>query len=109
MPTSEGKYKLSYDIGAGPITQEEALATGRGACDDIVIISVIREESGATSDLLLSMNGDTHDELSSIDLFKRWVTMAARLENEDLPNWASALVALTLDRARAHLTKNRDG
>lgn len=68
-PNTEGKTEKELNADPRPI----------GACDAIIVHSILFQEDGSRSELIISMDGETGDELSDNELFKSWTMLTARL------------------------------
>lgn len=51
-------YKMWYNLGAGPITKEQALERGLGAADEVILCSVLSDDDGGASYLWCSGTQD---------------------------------------------------
>lgn len=78
------RYKVCYRIDYEPKgkTPEEIMAANLGATDVLILISIIKEESGATSTAILSLDGETGGKASADDKFKSWIHMAKDLSED---------------------------
>lgn len=76
---SERRYPLTYDIRAEdpPLAREE-IEAGRGACDAIVLLSLLypTDGGGGFSMRVLSKDGRTADEVSEAELFNCWARLS---------------------------------
>ena len=78
------KYKLRYKIERKPegFTVDEAKAMskeGYGACDAVLLASIIFPEDGSYSLFFIGEDGRTDTELSDHEWFKVWSMLAKRL------------------------------
>ena len=79
------KYKITYAVDNNQeIVGEDVRKKGLGACDQIIIHSIILPPDGSRSELIVSSDG-TGKELSSNDYFKSLFGLAHMLsQREDL-------------------------
>ncbi len=79
---SDKSYTIKYKIEAGLFSKQEvADEENIGLCDAIIVHSLIFHEDGVRSEVLLSCDGKTKEELSDDQLFKSWVIMSLNLSN----------------------------
>lgn len=90
-------YKTQYTIANKPLTQDE-LQEGQGACDDIIIHSIILPPDGSYSHYLVSQKGESGKELDGNELFKAWLMMCRTLtDNESVPSAKRQLCQMVWD------------
>lgn len=89
---AEHKYKLAYQVERRPEgMSKEQLETfeGRwdpkktGACDAMLIASVLYPEDGSLSVLFIGHDGRTDTELADIEWWKVWTMLTRRLANSE--------------------------
>jgi len=106
-------YKLLYDI-----TVEEKgvlkkdIPEGMGACDALLISSVIYPADGSFSINFISVDGQTNTDMTFDELFKIWAIMANMLsEHKNATPGKAALCNQVFDVIRAALIayKRSDG
>ena len=103
------KYPLTYDLRAEdpPLTRAEleaagvvlsplGVATGRGACDAAILLSLTYPEDGSFAMLLVSKDGRTGDVLPDAEIFKCWALLAKRLAESRTLHPAKRELARTL-------------
>ena len=89
-------YALTYDIRAEkePLAAERVEELKRGGCDSMLFVSVLHLDGqedmldGATSSLVMGINGYTGRGLTALEVFQIWTSIAERLEcqlPEDTP------------------------
>lgn len=86
-------YECVYEIKprAG-MTADEVKTAGLGACDAVVIHSILFTADGGRSEVIVSVDGKTGDPLPAIELWKSWVMMALHLsEATDLDDGKKSL------------------
>jgi hypothetical protein len=86
MARDSSRYPITYRVEhhEEPWTRAQVLDAGRGACDAIVTVSIIRCEHGV-SQLVVSLDGDTGEELTADELWSAWTAWAYDLmQREDL-------------------------
>ena len=103
---NDHKYTTQYSIENKSLSAEE-ISEGTGACNDIIIHSIILPDDGSYSHLLVSKSGDTGDDLTGDELFKAWVMMAKTIADNPTtsPSKASLAEALFETVREAMLTK----
>jgi len=74
------KYRLLYDIQKKPegILKED-IPKDWGACDAIMIASILYPEDGSLSIMIIGEDGRTNQKLSDEELFKVWAVLSAKL------------------------------
>lgn len=74
------KWHLLYTTKCVPegLTRED-IPRETGACDAIVVLSIVLPPTGEYSQLVASLDGRTKEELPTKDLWKAWVLMGANL------------------------------
>jgi hypothetical protein len=86
-------YAIRYDIEieAGGFTKDEH--NGKGLCDALLLVSIIKPEDGSYSQMLLSRDGKEMRELTQEELFKVWSLLGVSLyDNGELKGWTHELV-----------------
>jgi hypothetical protein len=97
----EHLYKVSYKIETNdpPITADQArerAEQGWGACDAVLMASILFPEDGSYSVLFASRDGRTDEELSENEMFKVWMMLANRLaQSDDLDSVKRAIAQTT--------------
>jgi hypothetical protein len=86
---SDHKYKLTYRIKGypngltkdelGPLAKSSQGEDGFGACDAMLMASIIYPEDGSLSILFVGHDGRTNTELSDDEWFKVWSMLSGRL------------------------------
>ena len=84
MSDGNRRYPLTYRIDPRPDkpTLDQVRADGLGACDAILLASIIRGSDGALSYAFPSLDGATSGPLSATDCFKVWVVLAHYLATD---------------------------
>jgi len=92
---SEHKYTTQYTIENKSLLAEE-IPEGVGACNDIIIHSIILPPDGSYSHCMVSQSGETKKDLTGDELFKAWVMMAKTVVDNPTtsPHKASLAAAL---------------
>ena len=79
---SDKSYIIKYKMEIGLFSKQEVDTEEYcGLCDAIIIHSLIFHEDGVRSEVLVSYDGKTKQELSDDELFKSWVIMSLNLSN----------------------------
>lgn len=74
------KYHLTYDIERHKDgIAKDKIPEGHGACDHVILCSIIDSSDGGVSRAFVSMNGKTGEALEPIELFQAWVMLAMQL------------------------------
>jgi hypothetical protein len=74
----EHRYKVIYRIEPREVSKEE-VPEGYGACDAVIVHSLLRPPDGSLSHMVLSLDGRTGKELSADELFEAWIAMSHAL------------------------------
>ncbi len=88
---------LTYDIciEERPIKRAEVEAQERGACDSILMVSVLHLDEqedmldGATSSMMVGLNGRANRPLNPLEIFQIWTGIAHKLSQELPPGTPS--------------------
>lgn len=77
----EHRYKLTYETHSHPegVTAEQVRGARRGACDAVLMASVIFPEDGSYSCQVMSKDGRTGKELDDLEKFKAWIAVTKHL------------------------------
>lgn len=79
-------YKIKYMVQVGDFPARE-IPDGFGACDEMLICSIVRFPEGRGSIAWHSTKGQVDSEVSSSVAFNAWVSLAAKLsKTTDLNN-----------------------
>lgn len=90
---SEQRYRITYSLKSHPKgIDKKDIPKGHGACDALLIASLIYPQDGSLSLLFVGKDGRTDGELDDREWFKVWVFLASRLSKSK-----------TLDRGRCEL------
>lgn len=78
------KYYLTYSLKPHPdgIGAHEILKHGIGACDAIVIGSILKGKDGSHTQAICSLDGKSNKPLSDNELFKFWCMLAGQLAEQ---------------------------
>lgn len=78
MAETDRLYRITWDTvrHEPPLTRAEVDRRGRGACDDLVLISIIERENGWRSYASVSLSGKTGGPLPAKDVYKAWLMLA---------------------------------
>lgn len=82
---SEHKYKLQYKVFPKPEgisnekAAEDANKDGTGACDAMLLASIIYPEDGSLSIFFMGIDGRSGKELADNEWFKVWAMLTSRL------------------------------
>lgn len=108
---NDHRYPLTYTITVHdpPLTADQVRAQNEGACDAVVIFSLIYPADGSFSSLLLSKDGRTGEELTDKELWKVWSMFARRLaDSKTLDPARKAIAAIAFDDVREMILRVRD-
>lgn len=103
---AEQKYYVTYNIHLHPEgLLKSQIPEGRGACDAILIGSILLPEDGSYSQVTMGEFGKNGRQFTTKDVFKFWAVLASQLsEDPDLDEGRKALcylVHLTMKKALA--------
>ena len=106
------EYKIVYTIEHEPEgrtkAQLEADPRPIGACDQVIIHSIILPEDGSRSELIVSMDGQTGEDIDDNDMFKSWLMMAHQLSgSQTLSEGKRKFCEATFDIIRDALSLGR--
>ena len=90
---ADHKYRFTYSFEPHPdgILSDD-IPNGHGACDAIVLGSIIYPEDGSLSTMVLSSDGRTGKDLDDNEIFKFWTVLAKQLsESKQLSEGKLAL------------------
>lgn len=108
----DGKYHITHKITPHPegLTREEVRALGDvGACDDIILFSIIHGKDGSLSTQIVSMDGRTGKDLADLELFKAWTMLASHLgESTTLTEGQRKLAATAFEVIRGAIRAARE-
>jgi len=98
-------YHMIYEATSKPDGIEKAdVPEGFGACDALILGSIIYPPDGSLSLQMASLDGRTGAELTDLELFKMWSLMAGHLaESTTLSDPKRQVAALLFDMIRAAL------
>lgn len=82
------KYRLTYSIDAHPegIARED-LPKGKGACDAVLLMSIIYPPDGSLSVLVVTKDGREDREMTDQELFKFWTLLTSRVARGEINGW----------------------
>lgn len=109
------RYRLSYRLEPMPdgITVEEAKARakeGYGACDAMLVASIIYPADGSLSILFDGKDGRTGEELHDNEWFKVWMLLTKRLaQSKTMHDGKSALCAIVFEMVSQAVMGTRQG
>lgn len=97
-----GKYHVTYDAKMHPEgVAKEDIPAGHGACDELLIVSVIHDASGASSTLFSGHNGIKSAPADDAAWFHAWTLMAKNLsESKTLPAAARTLCGIVFENIK---------
>jgi len=96
----QNTYKIAYNVKCGRFTESELRKNDLGGCDAIIIHSILFLEDGSRDQIIISSN-EEDDSLSSLELWKSWVMMAAKLlERKDLSTGKRIICKKVFDAAK---------
>lgn len=105
----EHKYKMTYQLEQTEVTKDE-IPEGFGACDAMIMHSIIFPPDGSYSHYMVTLDGRTGKELETLEEFKAWSMMARTLlGREDLSPGRRELVQLVWDTVVAAMKGAKDG
>lgn len=78
----EHKYKMTYELKQAEVTATE-VPEGYGACDAMIMHSIIFPPDGSYSHFMVSLDGRTGEDMDTAEEFKAWTMMAATLAKRD--------------------------
>lgn len=104
------RYRLTYEVKAHPASiGREDVPEGHGACDAVLLASIIYPPDGSYSVLFVGEDGRTGKELADSEWFKVWAMLARRLSlSETLDEGRKELAAMTFEAFRAAILAKRD-
>lgn len=106
-------YHLTYNVIRHPKgILKRAIPQGHGACDRLLICSIIDGKDGGVSYAMLSRDGKTGDKLSPIELFKVWAVLAKALTKKDVPSTIRQLCGSVHEAVKSavlHSRESQDG
>ncbi len=80
----ENGYRITYSIWAHPDGVPKAeVPDDRGACDALVMVSILLPGDGSYQQAITTMNGFTGKDLDPDDLWKVWAVMSQQLAESD--------------------------
>ena len=102
MADKEQLYHVTYLIRPYPDgLPKSRIVEGEGACDDVIIHSIIRPDEGGLSHMVLSCNGRKGEPLAAADQWQIWALWAANLmEQEDLDDGRRMLCQMVHEMVR---------
>jgi hypothetical protein len=108
------KYRLVYTVEAKPDGFAKCdVPPGFGACDALILCSLIYPEDGSLSAAFVSTDGRTNKDLDVNEIFKAWSLLATELmDREDLQPGKRNLCMLvheTIKRAILNAKEKADG
>lgn len=104
------RYPIRYTVDRRPDgwTKEELDADDAGGCDAVIVHSLIYPPDGSRSEMLLSRDGRTGEELSDIEVFKSWVMTAhALMDSESLDRQARDLAQTVFSSVQQRILASR--
>lgn len=102
------RYNVRYAVEASSEGWAPEELGDDGGADALVLISIIFEDDGGRSDVVLSVDGRTGDQLPDIELFKSWVMLAHRLMGSaELADEAQALCRAVFVDVQARVMRDR--
>jgi hypothetical protein len=103
-------YHLTYQINDHPdgITQAE-VPSDHGACNAILVVSVMYPEAGGVSMLMVDGDGrDLGQDLPAETLFSIWTMLAEKLsDRDDLANVPRAVCKAVMGEVRDYVNNNK--
>lgn len=78
-------YRMLYQINDAPPEglSRDQIPDGFGACDAMLLASIIYPEDGSLSVLFVSKDGRSGDDLEDKEWFKVWALLSARLAKSE--------------------------
>jgi hypothetical protein len=102
---SNHKYKLLYQIDPKPegVTKEDIPETW-GACDALLLASIIYPKDGSLSIYFVGEDGRTGKALDDSEWFKVWSLLTARLaDSKTLPRYKKELCSMFFETIKEFL------
>lgn len=115
-PEYKHRYKITYvlkDRGEGltkdELMEEREAAEGElGACDQVILHSIILPPDGGLSTLIVSKDGATGEPLSPEDIWKHWTLMAHHLIQTLPPGGRRMMCEMVMDMVRHSMGVEKD-
>lgn len=113
--SEERKYKLTYRLFPHPegVTKEQIEAMDDqehlGACDRIIVHSILDTRDGGLSSMIMSINGHTGEPMPAEEEWKHWTLMAHDLMKKLPPGGRRDLAALVHEAVRDAILGKRKG
>ena len=108
----EHLYPVTYQVNRlhkKPVAAAKIRESGLGACDVLIIHSIMMPEDGSRSEAILSYDGRTGNEVDDMELFKSWMMTAHRLEQSTtLPDGHRELAKTTFEIYRMAILRERE-
>lgn len=93
----EHRYRLLWTMEPANMAVEEVEAQNKGACDAMLIVSIVYREDGTPSIQMHPLDGRTDSPLCKEDVFRVWVELAHRLlHTPGLPAYERGLAEFIL-------------
>lgn len=111
--SEEHKYKLTYRLCPHPegVTKAQIAMMGDqehlGACDRIIVHSIIDTRDGGLSSMIMSINGHTVEPMPAEEEFKHWALMAHHLMERLPPGGRRELVTMVHETVKAAVREGR--
>ena len=100
----KNKFFIKYNVGYWD--GEEIRQNGFGAMDAFMLVSIVKEEDGASFQML-DLDGSRNTPLSGPQVFEVLVAIADIIANyDDLVDWQRALCVSFLDDVKQIITEN---
>jgi hypothetical protein len=117
MPArDERPYPLTYDlrceeppVTAAQLNEQHGRGEDRGACDAAILISIVYQQTGGVSHVILSRDGRTGEPLDDRELFKAWSVMAADLARGHLSDELKKICSDAFQSIRRVVLRDRPG
>jgi|GEM_PF-3775579 hypothetical protein len=109
---SDHRYRIIYKVEHHPdgVPEDQIRVSGFGACDAILVGSLLYPDDGSYSSMFVSLDGRTGEELDSAEIWKAWTMLAKNLADETtLSPWKRALARNVFDVVRDVILEGRSG
>ncbi len=104
------RYTWNTELREGGYSKKDVESEHHGLCDAMVIISVVRQEDGSYSQMVLSADGQTKKQFTQDDLFKAWLLFGMQLADEGgVDGWKKQLLDSMAVAVRHHFGKIEKG
>ena len=102
-------YKVRYRVETGEFSKEDA-GPEDGLTHALLLVSCLFPPDGSYSQLLLSLDGRTNDDMTTHDIFKAWILLAPTLlrREDELTPLQKQILTDAFEVWRQHILNSRD-